>query len=153
MRRTIRPLLVPAAALCVVMGLGMSPAHAGSCKEVHADFSSYLNPDGSADGTIHGNHGLSGTTHFVGTAPFTPVSPYAVSYAGLLTIETPSGSLSTDGAGVFTPVPGGSGAQFDTVVGGTGDFQGATGTLYFNFTVRSDFSGFDAQVSGTICFD
>ncbi len=150
-------LLVAAAALLVIPNRA---AAKGQCHKINTTLSSV------ADFTTFTTRGeipsgfLKGTTTFSGdalsltpisSASAPPVESLTFSYTGDLTITTRKGTLTTRGVGVFEGVPFGRGSQFDTVIGGTGLFAGATGELFFDF--RSDETGaaFDSVVTGEVC--
>jgi hypothetical protein len=102
---------------------------------------------------------LKGKTKFTGdptslatinglTSP--PLNPTSA-YTGDLVITTETGTLTTRGVGVFEGVPFGRGTQFDRVIAGTGQFDGAEGHLYFNFVADNTGGAFTSIVSGEIC--
>jgi len=137
------------------------------CKSINARLSSLLVPPEECpspfvlctQGTVH-NGLLRGETFFTASelvlaAGFdSPPFPVA-SYTGALRIHTRRGSLTTEGVGIFDPLPppdgDGTFAQFDRLVGGTGRFEGATGTLYFFGVGNEDGSGFESAVRGEVC--
>jgi hypothetical protein len=79
------------------------------------------------------------------------VNVSTVSYTGTLTITEKAGTLVTRSIGVAELIPNGIGVQFDHVIAGTGKFRGATGVLYFDYTVSADGTSFTNAVSGKLC--
>lgn len=82
---------------------------------------------------------------------FPPVEPPTTwSYAGILTLITDLGDLISTDVGVFDTAGGGF-TELNRVQGGTGIFEGATGTFFINGESFPDGSGFDADITGEIC--
>jgi hypothetical protein len=160
--------------LCMVMtavaGLLAAPArtqeaasHPSSCKAVHGDLvevrSTVDCKPGHADcflGEVDANHGLRGTTYFKGevSALFPSVAPTFRSYVGDFEYTTRHGTLTMREMGMTEPPaisPDSSGVvnAYQTIVAGTGEFEGATGYLFV--------SGFNRNqrvvttVKGRIC--
>jgi len=106
-------------------------------------------------GVYQGEWFLEGTTSFVADAlapsaglPGAVEAPTTLSYSGLLTITTPDGTLTTRDTGIFDTANGLFAAR-DLVVGGTGDFAGATGYIFWTGTGVTEF---DARSTGELCF-
>lgn len=95
---------------------------------------------------------ISGTSFFVGsnqlTTADTPVTS-VILLTGDNAIQTRAGTLMTKDAIVFKTTGAGEFAEVDTIVGGTGDFAGATGTL----TATGALSGGmgEGVFSGEVC--
>jgi len=106
-------------------------------------------------GEYKGEPLLRGTTHFVADA-LTPsagmpdsIEPAStLAYSGLLTITTPGGTLTTRDTGIFDTANGLFAAR-DLVVGGTGDFAGVSGYIFWTGTGTTEF---DAAATGELCF-
>ncbi|RAL20544.1 hypothetical protein DL240_16010 [Lujinxingia litoralis] len=82
---------------------------------------------------------------------FPPVEPGSTwSYAGVLRLITPLGEVQSSDIGVFDTA-GGSFTELNRVTGGTGIFEGATGTFFINGTSFPDGSGFEADITGEVC--
>ena len=96
---------------------------------------------------------LNGTTFYVvdsvGPGAGVGLNPAEVlSYAGELTITTRRGTLTTQDLGVVDYAEGVF-SEFDIVTGGTGIFEGATGTLFiFGSATPESFMG---KIEGKIC--
>ena len=156
-------------AMTVVAGLFAAPAvaqeapAAQSCKAVHADLVEVpstvgCKPEHSSCflGEVDGNHGLRGTTYFRGEqgALFPPSAPTFRSYVGNFEYITANGTLTMREMGLTEP-PSASNPEsgvvnaFQRIVGGTGEFAGATGYLFvagFNRNQR-----IETAVTGVIC--
>jgi hypothetical protein len=61
--------------------------------------------------------------------------------------------LTTRGVRVLETVFFGLGFQFDGVIAGTGQFEGATGELFFDFVSDETGTVFTSQVTGEICVE
>jgi len=142
--------------------LGASVANAGqNCRAVHAliiDKSAPVNCASPyffcAAGTVDGNLGLDGTTYFVldgAVAPPATAPGFGVT-SGLLVYTTRHGTLTVRETGVskLTGQPSnGFLTSLQEVIGGTGRFAGASGTLY-NRAVDVN-SLFYSRISGKLC--
>jgi len=136
---------------------------AAKCKRIYAQVVSSLTTTGCTspighctEGEIEGNHGLNGTTSFIGeSAAAGPITAPegTISYSGVREITTDKGTLTTLNTGVFDtstgPAPGGFFSSFDVVTGGTGKFQGATGDLFE--TGKLIAGQFVTAVTGELC--
>jgi hypothetical protein len=145
-----------------VYGLGASLANADqSCRAVHAvivDKSAPVNCASPyffcAAGTVDGNLGLDGTTYFVldgAVAPPATAPGFGVT-SGLLVYTTSHGTLTVRETGVSRLIGSPSNGfltSLQEVVGGTGRFVGASGTLY-NRAVDVN-SLFYSHISGKLC--
>jgi len=152
------------AAGLLAAGAGSEPAaERSSCKSIHADLVETLSTTGCKPGhascflgEVDGNHGLRGTTYFKGEASalFPAGAPTFRSYVGDFEYTTARGTLTMREMGLsepsLNPTPdGGPVNAFQRIVGGTDDFEGATGHLFV--------SGFNASghvvttVHGEIC--
>jgi hypothetical protein len=76
-----------------------------------------------------------------------------VSFAGERVITTPKGTLTLHAVGVFDTAATAAGEfdELEKVIGGTGWFAGATGTLHLFGTATADRSGFKGAIVGEIC--
>lgn len=154
------------AVFTLAFGVPLLPAAAlaGPCKQVHAQIVS--DPIlGCAEsliglctsGRITGNHGLRGTTFFIGDSanepPATaPNPPATLSYSGTLEITTPKGTLTLRDTGIFDQAAG-LFSSFDVVetVASTGQFAGVTGKLFIGGEVVG--GRFVTRViTGELCF-
>ncbi len=106
-------------------------------------------------GAIQGSV-LNGTTHYI-TEAMTPAAtapgdePVWFSYAGLLTVTTPRGTVTLNDKGELAYQASGPFAELAPIGSGTGDFAQATGTLFISGFVTADASGFDGTIQGQIC--
>jgi hypothetical protein len=131
------------------------------CKAVHADVQEVQTRENCTsnfctEGTIDGNHGLSGTTFFSldgGAATPPASSPGTRSYTGVFTVTTDQGELILRETGVTYPRPGnpegGVLSSIIEVTSGTGRYEGATGIMFFHG--RSLNGIYDVQLQGTLC--
>jgi len=156
--------LVALALFSVIVTSGLvrpSPAEAGdNCYKIITTQSASLLPPFNTEGEVKSGI-LKGSTNFTGDeSSITPISdlttpPFSsggvVSYTGELLFTTRKGTLTTQGVGVFELGPFGRGNQFDRVIEGTGEFDGATGFLYFDFEADESGNNFASTVTGTIC--
>jgi hypothetical protein len=136
---------------------------AAKCKAVHGDLietrSDVCRPGDTAPcflGEVDANHGLRGTTYFKGesAALFPAAAPTFRSYVGNFEYTTATGTLTIREMGLSepsnNPTPdGGVVNAFQRVVGGTGEFEGATGFLFVSGFNRS--GHIVTTVHGTIC--
>jgi surface protein len=156
--------LISAGLLVTALNVGHA---AQSCEEV----------EGVVDGTVSGEFSTVGelstvgtirsrdrilrdaTTRFVGGADAASaglgalVQPSTVSYTGILTVETPRGTLTLRDVGIFdSDIARGDGefASRARVVSGTGQFEGASGILFFHGDINPDLT-FEAPFTGTVC--
>ena len=138
-------------------------AEAGEkCHKINTMQTATLVPPFNTEGEVKSGI-LKGSTNFTGDEDsITPISgltspPFSgdgvVSYTGELLITTKKGTLTTQGAGVFELGPFGRGNQFDRVIDGTEEFEGATGFLYFDFEADAEGTTFTSSVTGEICVD
>lgn len=103
-----------------------------------------------AKATLHGS--LKATTDFVGTSFQATVDTPAtavVLLTGDNTFHTTHGDFFTKDAIVLSTVGGGEFAEVDTVVGGTGDWAGATGNLTATGTFVNGIG--EGIIQGEIC--
>ncbi|HEY5806852.1 MAG TPA: hypothetical protein VIT67_02735 [Povalibacter sp.] len=130
------------------------------CKAVRADVQEVRTLENCTtsfctEGTIDGNHGLSGTTFFSaeGGAATPPGSPGTSSYTGVFTITTEHGELVLRETGITYPRPGnpegGVLSSIIEVTSGAGRYEGATGIMFFHG--RSLNGVFDVELVGTLC--
>ncbi|GAB4449737.1 MAG: hypothetical protein Fur0044_45280 [Anaerolineae bacterium] len=127
--------------LIVVSGVA---AASSNCKKVNGKL--ILNPDttGSYKGDIKGDSAFTGTS-------FTPTDiPDVAVLTGNNIIHTNKGDLMTQDAIVLRTTGAGEFAEVDTVVGGTGDWTGATGVIQAIGTFTFEAGG-TGNYSGQIC--
>jgi hypothetical protein len=152
-------LAFPALAVCVLRADGAEP----KCKPIHADLVEHRSTTGCRPGhaacflgEVDGNHGLRGTTYFRAdsSAPGPSTSPGFIIYSGPFEYTTANGTLTLRETGVSNQTQGlpesGAVTAFQLVVGGTGEWSGATGHLFV--------SGFNANrqvvtttITGQLC--
>ena len=139
---------------------GISTAHAAQCKHVRFDVLELPATQGCTLGAscwigqFDGN-GWSGTTEFAldGSGAGPAASADFISYTGPFVYATAKGTLTVRETGVYNvgegqPQSGGV-AGYQQVLGGTGEFAGATGQL---FTGGRAVNGvFRTHVTGKIC--
>lgn len=157
---TSRSSLVKIAALALsFLPLAAAPAAAApSCKRVHSHLfieAEAVPTCGSpiglcATATLHGS--LRATTDFVGTSFQETVDSAAtgtVLLTGDNTFHTTGGDFFTKDAIVLSTVGNGEFAEVDTVVGGTGEWAGATGNLTATGTFVNGIG--EGIIEGEIC--
>jgi hypothetical protein len=136
--------IVAVAVIALVIVSGVATA-SSNCKKVNGKL--ILNPDttGSYSGDLRGNSEFTAT----GFTPLTTVPDTAV-LTGNNLIHTDDGDLMTQDAIVLRTTGAGEFAEVDTVVGGTGDWSGATGVIQATgkFTFAAGGTG---EYSGKIC--
>ena len=146
----------------VAAGAQEVPA-APTCKAVHATLSEVRSTVGCKPehdacflGEVDGNHGLRGTTYFRGEASafFPSGAPTFRSYVGNFEYTTATGTLTMREMGLSEPSAntspdGGVVNAFQRIVGGTGEFAGATGYLFVSGFNRS--GQIATTVHGEIC--
>jgi hypothetical protein len=153
MRSTLRRFsLVP----CAAIALAVLPVQAEpECKPIHADLVEMPATTGCDAGesscflgTVDGNRGLRGTTHFKGdasgTAPST--SPGSLPYSGPFQYRLEGGTITMRETGVTVP---GVVAAHQRIVEGTGDYAGATGDFFVNGYRANGI--ITTQVTGMLC--
>lgn len=153
-----RWLLVGLPALCALV-LASSGAEAAGCKKVSGKFTltSVTGPACSspvgvcAVGSYSG--GLAGSSAFTGTSLVQTVdtpTTAVVLLTGDATITTKAGTLRTKDAIVLRTTGTGDFAEVDTVVGGTGEWAGASGVVRAQggFTIEAGGGG---EYVGEIC--
>lgn len=119
-------------------------ANDANCKSILADLvevraTQGCNPGLSVCflGEVEGNHGLRGTTHFRGDSgaagPATGSAGF-ISYSGPFQYRTATGNIDMRETGVTNTSSGlpqsGAVTAYQQVVGGSGEYQGATGYLF-----------------------
>jgi hypothetical protein len=133
------------------------------CKAVHADLvenrSETCRPGDAPPcflGEVDGNHGLRGTTYFKGEAGalFPSGAPTFRSYVGNFEYTTATGTITMREMGLSEPSAnttpdGGVVNAYQRVVSGTGEFEGATGSLFVSGFNRNGY--ILTTVHGTIC--
>jgi hypothetical protein len=140
-----------------------APAPQSSCKAIHGDLVEVRSTVGCKPehafcflGEVDGNHGLRGTTYFRGDASalFPSTAPTFRSYTGSFEYITPYGTLTMKEMGLTEPPtisPDSSGVvnAYQTIVAGTGEFEGATGYLFVSGFNRNQ--RIVTTVTGEIC--
>ena len=145
--------------------LPFAPAAAESgCKAIHATLVEVPATAGCNAGLascflgeVSGNHGLRGTTHFradsAAAGPSTG-SPGFISYSGPFQYRTASGNLDMRETGVTNTGSGqpqsGAVTAYQQVVGGSGEFAGASGFLFVSG--RRVNNVIETLVHGELCF-
>lgn len=151
------------AGLFAVAAGAQQTSERSDCKAIHADLVEMLSTTGCKPGhascflgEVDGNHGLRGTTYFKGEASalFPSGAPTFRSYVGDFEYITARGTLTMREMGLsepsLNPTPqGGPVNAFQRVVGGTNDFEGATGHLFVSGFNRS--GHVVTTVHGEIC--
>jgi hypothetical protein len=146
-----------------VSGRAQQVPPAPTCKAVHATLTEARATVGCKPehdscflGEVDGNHGLRGTTYFRGEASafFPSGAPTFRSYVGTFEYTTPTGTLTMREMGLSEPSlnttpEGGVVNAFQRIVGGTGEFAGATGYLFVSGFNRS--GQVATTVHGEIC--
>jgi len=139
---------------------GISSAHAAQCKHVRFDVVEVATTQGCTlgascfVGTFDGN-GWSGTNEFAldGSGAGPAASADFISYTGPFVYTTAKGQLTVRETGVYNVGAGqpqsGAVAGFQQIVGGTGEFAGATGQLFTGG--RAADGVFRTHVTGQIC--
>jgi hypothetical protein len=165
----LRRLIVPTPwfALVVILVVGVTEA-SEVCKQLHATLQSHVVEAGTAAcpiactaGVVSGNGILRGNTHFTATgltpgAGLTTTNPSTTfSDSGTFVLTTDHGTVTTSSIGMFDLA---NGVFFDigAVSGGTGRFEGATGTLFFFGSVVQTTGGplalaFEGDIRGEVC--
>jgi hypothetical protein len=155
----IRLSIVPALMMALIAVLApMSAAAAPHCKKVHSHLFLEADPtptcgsaiDLCAGATLQGN--LDATSEFVGTGfvvtDDTPVTAVVV-LTGDNTFHTSRGDFFTKDAIVLSTIGDGEFSEVDVVVGGTGDYAGATGVLTASGTFANGVG--QGVLEGEIC--
>src|SRR5688572_29940598 len=136
---------------------------APGCKAIHADLietrvTAGCNPGVSVCfiGEVSGNHGLRGSTHFrgdSGAAGPSTASPGFISYSGPFQYRTATGTLDMRETGVTNTSTGlpqsGAVTAYQQVVGGSGEYAGATGFLYVSG--RNVNNTIETVIHGELC--
>jgi hypothetical protein len=154
----------------IVCAIHVTPAVAeddgGRCKQVRARFMNTIvtedctSPVGLCTaGVLTGSRLLNGPNTFTafGLAPSAGlpgiVPETTVSFAGERVMRTERGTLTLSAVGVFDTAPTAMGEfdELETVIGGTGRFAGATGTLHLFGRATADRSGFVGNIRGELC--
>jgi hypothetical protein len=143
---------------------GGRPALADSggvkCKKVRAEIvdvqvtAGCTSPNGfCAEGTVEGNHGLSGTTYFRmdGAVRGPATAPGSIATSGVLVYTLQGGTLTVRESGLSGLVESGQGyfTAFQQVLEGTGEYAGATGHFWVAGTAFP--THFEADVTGVLC--
>jgi hypothetical protein len=148
MRRLI---MVLAVLLLCLLAPQESTQASTKCKPVRADqrvTASTTSP--TTTGVITNGGILNGTTSVTFTSGLTPTpDPTTFAYTAALTIATNKGTLTASDVGIFDTTRGVF-TDIARISGGTGNFAGATGTLFITGTT-ADGVNFDDEITGTIC--
>ncbi|MFL6468710.1 MAG: hypothetical protein ACJ72Z_12200 [Pyrinomonadaceae bacterium] len=143
-------------ALSVVVFTASSTVLAVSgCQKVKGIENGALNPDGSgASGTITQGGKLNGSSQVVLMTGFIPTGdPFTFTFTDNLTLTTNEGILRTHNVSLFDTANGLSTAvaRIDPNTS-EGIFANATGVLYLNAKVTNAVGGFQAEITGEVCF-
>ncbi len=148
---TRRPVMVLVLLLLCLFAPQEATQASTRCKPVRADqrvTASTTSP--TTTGVITNGGILNGTTSAMFTSGLTPTpDPTTFSYTAALTIVTNTGTLTASDVGLFD-VARGVFTDIARISGGTGDFAGASGTLFITGTT-ADGVNFDDEITGTIC--
>jgi hypothetical protein len=165
-RRSSGPVALGLAICAGFMATAASPGHAeaqNQCKQVHGRVVATVTTENCPSpsllctaGTITGGGPLNGATTFTalalapgaGLSPVVP--PTTLSYTGDFTITTKRGQLVLRDVGIADFVAAAF-TEIDTITAGTGSFAGSTGTWFISGEITGGGTGFDADISGTIC--
>ena len=141
-------------------------ADSGHCRRVDAEFMNTIvsgdcaSPVGLCKaGLVTGSGLLKGPNTFTASglaaaAGLARIEPETlVSFAGERVITTPRGTLTLHAVGVFDTAPTAAGefSELEKVMGGTGRFAGATGTLHLFGQATADGAGFHGAIIEEIC--
>jgi hypothetical protein len=144
--------------IIVALAVAAAPARADECKKIHADLVEVSATQGCNPGLascflgeVDGNHGLRGTTHFAAdSARLGPAtSPSFISYSGPFEYRTADGNIDMRETGVTTNGSDGVVTAYQQIVGGTGQFAGATG--YFFVSGHKGGGMVTTFIDGEIC--
>jgi len=131
-----------------------APAVRG-CQKVKGIENGTLNPGGTgATGTITQGGRLNGPTEVVLATPFAPTAdPFTYSFTDNFTLTTDEGILRTHNVSMFDTANGVSTAiaRIDPQAS-EGAFAGATGVLFLNGRATNAEGGFQAAITGEICY-
>jgi hypothetical protein len=134
------------------------------CKAIHADLVETRATSGCDAGVsvcflgeVNGNHGLRGATHFHGDSgaagPSTGLAGF-ISYSGPFQYRTATGNLIMRETGVTNTSTGlpqsGAVTAYQQVVGGTGEYVGASGFLFVSG--RNVNNTIETVIHGELCF-
>lgn len=162
-RRTFYMATTVVVGLLAVTARAQQGPAAPTCKAVHATLTETratvgCKPEHSQCflGEVDGNHGLRGTTYFRGEASafFPSGAPTFRSYVGDFEYTTATGTLTMREMGLSEPSAnttpeGGVVNALQRIVGGTGEFAGATGYLFVSGFNRG--GQIATTVHGEIC--
>lgn len=125
------------------------------CQKVKGTENGALNPDGSgATGFISHGGRLNGPTRVLLATPFTPTGdPFTFSFTDNFTLTTNEGVLRTHNVSILDTANGvGTAVARIDPTGSEGVFNGATGVLFLNSKVTNTSGGFQAEITGEICY-
>jgi hypothetical protein len=143
-----------------VLALRQSATAGPRCKIVSGGITSFLRNDCPTPtgfctaGTFFGDGLLNGTTHTTVEAIAAAAGgllgevPTTLSFTGLITFETNKGILTVRDTGIYDTAGQGLFSSRSLVIGGTGEFVGATGFL---FTHGTGLSELQTVVTGEVC--
>ncbi len=145
-------------------------AVADDCSRVRANIETTITTESCtspvgmcAVGEVTKSRLIGGTTFFTGlglgggaVGEESVVTPAAeagstMTYAGKFVITTDAGTLTLKDVGVYDTA-GRPFAEFQRIIGGTGQFENATGVLFSYGMAREDGTGFRGRLRGTICW-
>jgi hypothetical protein len=154
----VKPVTIALGALLVLVLVGTEALAAGACRNVEGTLtlqslpaSACQSPIGfCASGTFRGD--LRANASFTGSSLTQTVDTPAtavVLLTGDNTIQTRGGTLVTKDAIVFATTGAGEFGEVDTIVGGSGEWAGATGRITATGTFGA--TGGEGRYSGEIC--
>jgi hypothetical protein len=161
---TARRLAVAAAGAASLLAVGANAGADAACRSFSGRYAEQIAPDGCTspfglciDAQYTGGP-LHGTFHGVVTS-LTPTADTATTSVMLFTTDTvatveawgKSGTLTIENAGAFATAGRGDIVDLQTIVGGTGDFTGASGTIRASGTFDSVTGTGTSRFVGTIC--
>ncbi len=141
-----------ALAVAAIVAGGASPQAVETCHYINAEGIGSLTSPTTTESRIIGGGLIHGST--TADLVFTGSEGAIFFFEGTLTLTTRQGTLSLDIIdGVFDTSTG-EFSSGSTATGGTGRFDGATGSLYFHGFVLADGVTFiDDEISGHICLE
>lgn len=156
-----------ASILCLAVCGIVTSAVASECKNVSGNIDETIipapnDPFGRTLGTVEGVLNGSSTVIITSFTPFPPAPFITLAITSLNVFRTKDGdTLIGTGAGTITPIPGKPPGEFFenvtiTIVGGSGKYTGATGSIVISGEGHMVFAGpgvgtFNISYSGSVC--
>lgn len=160
-RKTARRVAAVAVGAASVLLLGATVEADTACRSFSGSYSEQVAPAGCTSplglcidaqytsgplhGTFHGVVSMSENAGTLGVSLFTTDTVATVSGWGM------SGTLTIQNAGAFATAGGGDIVDLQTIVGGTGDFAGASGAIRASGTFDSITGTGTSRFTGTVC--